>query len=390
MNRLVATLFFLYLAVFPFGQLGRIEFNPELRLHLIDVVVGAVATIGFFRWWQRKLKTPPYTREIVAFLGVAFFSLIVNYPQVNPLQFLIGSFYFARLVAYFLFYLVLWNLFRDKIWREKLSGLLLTVGFFTAFFGYLQYLFFPDLGILSDFGWDPHLFRLAGTFFDPGFAGVLIVLFMVLLFSRIWGRIGGSFLLFPFGLAALALTYSRASYFAYFMVATLFYIVRRNLVWFAGVVVALAVLIPFLPKSEGEGVNLARTSTISYRVNNYKKSLEVIGKNPVFGVGYNLYRYTQVDAVSTGASQGSIQSHGVSGTDSSLLLVLATTGVAGFVVFLQLVLKMTVGTWKKRGTQLGLALIVSLVAVAAHSLFDNSLFYPWVLGWILILLAAQD
>ena len=252
--------------------------------------------------------------------------------------------------------------------------------FFVILFGYFQYIFFPDLGILSEFGWDPHLFRLAGTFLDTGFTGILIVLFTVVLFSRIWNRVERNFPLFPFGLVALAVTYSRASYLAYIIASLVFYIVRRKLLWVIGVVLTLAVLILLLPKPEIESVNLARTSTITYRVNNYKRALEVIGQNPVFGVGYNLYRYTQDDP----------GSHGASGADSSLLLLLATTGIAGFLVFLQLVLKITLDAWLKRNTQMGIALLASLGAVGAHSFFDNSLFYPWVLGWLLILLATQD
>ncbi|TSC90454.1 MAG: Uncharacterized protein G01um10145_126 [Microgenomates group bacterium Gr01-1014_5] len=373
-------LFFIYLVLFPFGQVGRIEFNPEVRLHLADAVVGIIALTGIYGWWRKKLKTPPYAREFVMFLVVALFSLVINFPSVSLLQFLSGSLYFIRLSSYFLFYLALWNLFRDGSWQVKVPGLLLTVGFFVVLFGFVQYVFFPDLGFLSEFGWDPHTFRLAGTFLDTGFAGILIVLFTVILFSRIWGRVEGKFPLFPFGLVALALTYSRASYLAYFTASLVFYIVRRKLLWFTGVVLALAVLIPLLPKSEGESVNLVRTSTITYRVNNYKRALEVIGENPVFGVGYNLYRYTQNDQ----------QSHGASGADSSLLLVLATTGIAGFLVFLQLALKITQDAWLKRKTHTGIALLASVGAVGVHSFFDNSLFYPWVLGWLLILLASQD
>ena len=373
-------LFFIYLILFPFGQLGRIELNTELRLHLIDSVVGIIALIGVYGWWRKKLKTPPYAREFLMFLIVVIFSLALNFPSVSFLQFLSGSLYFVRLIAYFLFYLTLWNLFRDKTWQEKVPGLLLTVGFFVILFGYFQYIFFPDLGILSEFGWDPHLFRLAGTFLDTGFTGILIVLFTVVLFSRIWNRVERNFPLFPFGLVALAVTYSRASYLAYIIASLVFYIVRRKLLWVIGVVLTLAVLILLLPKPEIESVNLARTSTITYRVNNYKRALEVIGQNPVFGVGYNIYRYTQDDP----------GSHGASGADSSLLLLLATTGIAGFLVFLQLVLKITLDAWLKRNTQMGIALLASLGAVGAHSFFDNSLFYPWVLGWLLILLASQD
>lgn len=389
MKKLLGLLFFLYLVIFPFGQLGRVEFTPEVTLHLIDVVVGTIACIAVYGAWRRKFRTPPFTREFIWFFGVIIFSLVVNYKTVEPLQFLAGSLYSVRLLGYFFFYLALWNLFQEGDWRERLPGYLLKVGFFISFFGFAQYIFFPDFGALANFGWDPHLYRLAGTFLDTGFAGILIVLFLVLLFSKFWpslteayGRVrwGTFMLLLPLGLFALALTYSRASYLAYLFLAITFHIVRRNLLWFSGAVLALTLLVALLPKTESEGANLSRTSTITYRVNSYKNALDVISNNPVFGVGYNLYRYTQTDR----------NSHGASGTDSSALLVLATTGFAGFFVFLQLIVKILAKAWQERKTQLGMSLLASLVAVGVHSVFDNSLFYPWVLGWLIIMLAAVE
>jgi len=269
-----------------------------------------------------------------------------------------------------------------KSLAEKLPNLLLVVGFATAVFGYIQYFFFPDLSILADYGWDPHAYRLAGTFLDTGFMGVLLVLFSVLPLVRMWG--GQAFvLLTPLLLilvVALALTYSRASYLAYFAAIAVLYIVRHNFRWLLLTAFALLLIVPFLPRPFGKGVRLERTSTLAYRVNNYKHALEVIRESPVFGVGYNLYKFTRGDA----------KSHGASGVDSSLLLVFATTGVAGAFVYLQLMWRVLALAWERKKSTLGLFLLVSLVVVGVHSLFDNSLFYPWVIGWLLILLAAQS
>ena len=72
----------------------------------------------------------------------------------------------------------------------------------------------------------------------------------------------------------------------------------------------------------------------------------------------------------------SFESHACSGSDSSLLLVLATTGVAGFLSFLFLLIHV----WRNSNSLSKTLLVATLV----HSMFSNSLFYPWILGYIVI------
>lgn len=383
MLNLLKTLLFIYLAIFPFGQLGRIELVSNVNLHLSDLTVGIIAALGIWSLAKENFRLPPLAYHFLAFLALALFSLLVNFCTVSPSQFFAGSLYFVRLAAYCVFYFVLWNLFQipDGTWRVKIGGLLETIGIFIVFFGFIQYFFLPDLGLLAEYGWDPHLYRLAGSFLDTGFAGILIVLFLLSQITRISSQFSWISLLWAtLGIIALALTYSRASYLAYFAGILAIYIVRRNIKWFLGVAGALVVAIALLPQAGSESVNLSRTSTVVYRVDNYKHALEVIWQSPLFGIGYNLYRYTQDDSAS----------HGASGVDSSLLFLLATTGVCGLLVFAGLAWQVWKIALNRRNTVLGLSFLASFVAVGVHSLFDNSLFYPWVLGWLLILLASTE
>lgn len=105
-------------------------------------------------------------------------------------------------------------------------------------------------------------------------------------------------------------------------------------------------------------------------------------KNPLFGTGFNLYRYANTGAVG--------DSHAGAGSDSSLLFVFATTGIAGLLIYLWLWGKILKLGWQRRNTQAGLILLASSTSLLIHSLFSNSLFYPWVLGWMAFLLALQD
>jgi hypothetical protein len=67
-------------------------------------------------------------------------------------------------------------------------------------------------------------------------------------------------------------------------------------------------------------------------------------------------------------------------------LVLATTGILGFLIFANLIQKLVVDLAKNT---YGLTFLSCLVALLIHSLFVNSLFYPWVMGWMGLLLSIS-
>ncbi|MCX6704116.1 MAG: hypothetical protein NTZ07_01595, partial [Candidatus Woesebacteria bacterium] len=110
-------------------------------------------------------------------------------------------------------------------------------------------------------------------------------------------------------------------------------------------------------------------------------TLRIFSKSPVFGVGYNnmcvaYQKYIGVQPFS---------SHHCSGSDSSLLLVLATTGITGFMILAFSVQRIAASL--KRSTY-HILLTASFMALLVHSLFSNSLFYPWIMGYLIILLAV--
>ena len=81
----------------------------------------------------------------------------------------------------------------------------------------------------------------------------------------------------------------------------------------------LGLTIVILPRvSSGEGVKLERMSTVWARIASWKKAWEIFSDNPIIGVGFNTYRYAQ---------KASPESHAGAGSDSSILLVMATTGI---------------------------------------------------------------
>lgn len=387
-------LIFLYLLVFPFGQLGRFEIGPGVTLHLVDAVAGVTA----FIWVtgaliQRKLKTPPLARQYASFGVITLFSLLLAATRFTGTEIFVGSLYLLRWVAYMLFYFAVWGAVRqNKKLRSRLFDSLLVVGGAIASFGWVQYILYPDTRVLLHLGWDEHYFRLIGTFLDPGFTGILLVLFLSLVISRAWKSREGKWLqagLFVLGFLALALTYSRASYLAFLTGLLALYIVRRNLKLLVGGVVLMLATLFILPRPGGEGTLLSRTSTVEARLASYSRALTITEDNPVFGTGFNLYRFAQERRGFLKPKDIGI-SHAGAGSDSSFLFALATAGIPGLFVYLWLWWKILRLGWQKKNTPQGIALFSSCAAVLVHSTFDNSLFYPWVMGFFAILLAVQE
>ena len=379
---LIIRLLFLLFLVFPFGQLFKLSILPSVNLHALDLVC-LLLSLSFVFSIKSSYKWPALTKPLVSFWILAAFSWIVAATNYGFRESLTALLYLLRFIVYSsLYFVVDWMLKKEKDLQEKLVSGLLVVGASISIFGLLQYLFYPDIRALKEFGWDPHLYRLFGTFIDPAFTGILIVFYLLLLLSLALNR-GFKKIYIPqllIGLSALYLTYSRASYLAFLAGLTAILITKgkiKVLLICASLFVALLFL---LPRTEGIGTRLERVSTIAMRLENYKETLSVISKTPLFGVGFNFYRY---------AAGKNLDTHSGAGAVSSLLFVFATTGIVGLLVYLGLWFKILYQAWPGRKSEQGVALFSSALAVIVHSTFSNTLFYPWVLVWLGILMGLQ-
>ena len=364
-------LVFLFLVLFPFGQLLKINLYG-LKILLVDVV----AISCLVRVFCGQYKKTKIHSSFGGFLILSIFSLFVSTQFLSFGTILRGSFYLVRLVSYFALYLVSKKAVSEKSYKKNQLNSLLAVLAYVALFGWVQYLVIPDLTFLKHFGWDDHLFRLTSTFLDPGFTSIFLVFGFFISFlnkskNYLWISI--------FFLATLALTFSRAGYLALLAGLVTFGFLQKNIKtpFLFGLLFTIMVLL--LPRPAGEGVNLARTYSISARTTNYRETLQIFKKFPVFGVGFNnICEYKQK---MFGVSKFS---NSCSGADSSLLLVLSTTGALGLISFLDL----AKNTWNtlEEGVYADI-FRVCFVALFAHSFFVNSIFYPFVLGFMAILLS---
>jgi len=397
MEKLITALLFCYLVLFPFGQLNRLPISlfqsPEIRFYLTDLVMFLlILTWGIWRFLliKKKYTLPPLTKPIFLFLMIAIISLIVNSSRLSIRELFVSGLYLLRWIVYAGLYFVLIDL-KDRFNYLKWSSMvnyLIVLGAMTAIFGLVQYLIWPDIGFLEVFGYDPHYFRLVGTFFDPGFVGIILVLTLILLVVSNWEKIGVfkmknlpvHCLLFTV-YCSLALTYSRSSYLAYLMGMGVIAFIKKAPRFFLIILFIGALTLLILPRqSGGEGIRLERTSTIQARAGSWRNALIISRDHPLIGVGFNAFRYAQRDYGFL--KERWQESNAGAGADSSLLFVLATTGIIGFLTYL--------GIWWKILRIGNLTILASALAILIHSLFLNSLFYPWVMAWMWILLAKEN
>jgi O-antigen ligase len=182
-----------------------------------------------------------------------------------------------------------------------------------------------------------------------------------------------------FLLISLAFTYSRASYVAFIGVAAWISYKEKLIKKMMFVVLGLIVLVLLLPTARNHSIELTRTFSIFDRLDNYKETVQIVEKFPVFGVGFDNLCLAKNKFISI----ESFSSHSCSGSDSSLLFMLATTGIVGFLIFIGAALNIFSLLSKSLETKIFTGSMISLLI---HSLFSNSMFYPWIMGYVFILL----
>lgn len=361
---------------FAIGNIYRFSFfSPQVRVSFLDcvVLVLTVFTFNLKRTTKHNLFKP-----IVSFAAVGAASLVPAYFAYGTAATLIGGLYLARWTVYSLFFVDLIQMF--KVWeRNRLAIFLSLVVIITSL---AQYIFYPDIRSLQVLEWDPHYFRVVGSWLDPGFTGMLLVLVLVYLTIRPFADKKWQWLIWGAGYLALALTYSRSSYLAFLTAIAWIAIKIKGWKFFAKTLLLLIATIFLLPRApDGEGVKLERAYSIWSRVDNWKYAITIFKDHPIIGVGFNTYRYAQ-------KGYGFIsdinwqESHAAAGSDSSLLFVAAATGLVGIFFYINY-LKKLFAFGQNRILQ------ASLSALFVHSLFLNSLFYPAVLAWIAVLVSIS-
>lgn len=144
----------------------------------------------------------------------------------------------------------------------------------------------------------------------------------------------------------------------------------------------LITVILLLPTAGNQILRFTRSFSAMARVDNYQKTFQIFSKSPVLGVGYNNLCLSYQKYI----GRQPFKSHACSGSDSSLLFVLATTGVVGLTVFVYGIISIFGFLIPGTNTRI---LFSSFAALLTHSIFSNSMFYPWIMGWMAILFGVS-
>lgn len=361
----------------------------------MDVVVFIIITSSFFRLInQRRLNEiflNPIFKPFVVFSFVAFISLIFSPLSLNQEEFFISFLYLLRWLMYNLLLFVLKPANSND--HQYLEFFLVSSGLALVVTGYIQFLWYPDLRNLYYLGWDDHLWRMFGTFLDPNFFGAFLVLIVLLFFDKVFDAISRtkklsialwSICLFA-SMIAVVLTYSRTALIMLSLGTIIYFFLKGMQKYSFLFIFIVASAIIFFSNMTIEGQNLLRTASSKARIESAQHAIQIASTYPLLGVGFNAYRYAQIDFGFRKTSP-QIPNHADSGTDNSYLFVLATTGIVGFIGYVFYLYSIMREVWIHKNRKGREVVIASFFAVAVGTLFINLLFYPAIILWLMILL----
>lgn len=377
-----AGLIVLFFGLLGLGQLQRFQLTPGIAIYGHDGVV--LLGLGLSLLTQRQLRhfkpsLLPWSRWrlellLVGWIGMGWVSAALQQHSVA-----VGVLYTARLVAYTGFTAVL---LQAPIWPrlpQQWLGVSLKnlaywlVGIAMLYLGFLQYLLIPDTRFLGMIGWDNHYYRLIGTLLDPGFTGMVLVITLLIttaLHSKAHWSQWARWLLLGGVTLGIALTYSRASYLALaagiITLAGIRLWQTRQLAQELLLLLLLAGLIVLIPRPGGEGVNLARTSTIIARVTNSQENvtdLTLIQRV----IGRGLFVPEKIE------SQNTQRPDLAKLPDNLVVLLVSNLGIGGTGLICLWLLQHR-SYWQT----LPPFAQASVVALLVHTQFNNTLFQPFI------------
>jgi len=403
------------LAATLIGQLVQIPLLG-LDVPVWDVVAGILLLVGFWQSWRSgrlavALKRP-VVKALLIFAGVILISYLAAIPALvaSTSGLIISLLYALRLICYlFLGVLLVSEISWSKAARYQRiiiwgSVLFIAVGLF-------ELAIFPDFRIYDQLGWDPHQHRLIASFLDPNFTaiwlsgatGLFLSLFLVAK-SKLQKVATGA--LIVFGLGATLLTLSRSGLLALAGVIASIAATRwQRWMWAGGLILIAALFL--VPQIRGR-LNGAfeLDTTTRYRLASYEEAGTIIKRYPLLGIGYNTLKFRRYDVALPGTSKlisrfedglirsDQLKSRADAGFDSSLLTILATTGIIGLGAFLWWVWLAVYGAWQYCRTSTTALYSRWFLAFTAglflSSWFVNAWLYPPILLLWLITMALAD
>jgi 5-hydroxyisourate hydrolase-like protein (transthyretin family) len=385
------------------GNVGRIPGialgGRSSPLVVADLVVALVWGVLIFAVasGRARILVDDVMSATLAFLAVATISTGLAFARFN-LGVIEGAgvaAFLIRWIAYFGWYpFVAWCLTGDEsrdAWRFIERALLVF-----AVAGIIQSAFLPGFAqMIHDGGdlptWDVQGRRLVSSMLDPNFAGILIVIALLVRLARVAEGLSESPVSLAVLSAALLLTVSRSAILA--LAVGLVVVAgargfRTRL--FKVIAVGVVLILPFLSlliSFAGSFGKLGYDASAAQRLIPWIRAGRLLREHPWFGVGFNAIKQAQ-------------ESHGwrsVGGADVSfdggLIFVAAMTGFVGLFFYLRMLVRVWRGArrvWRDNALAPAdrahaTATAAVTAAVVVHSFFVNSLLLPFVMQimWVM-------
>lgn len=366
--------------LFPFGQLTKIPlFNGAGSIYLHDILI-ILLLILYGKDVIKLLPKISKHKYLIAFIALSALSLILATSFLGFLELLISSFYLWRFLAYILFFYIL----AQKKVALNLQFYIYASIVLTLLLGFIQYFYFPSLESIFAANWDRHLNRLAGSWLDTGFTGIILSLQFLYLLNL--GKLENNskylrYLLLVLTFVAVLLTYSRSSFIALLLGSIVLASSKKMTKIIIPIFIFFIIGLLLLPQTFGEGTKLGRISTINSRLGSWQQGLELFIKKPILGYGFNTIRYVKKD-IGWENSKWEL-SHSASGFENAPITLLVTSGILGAVFYCIWIVKFIV----KNNNPLFLS---SFATIFLHGIFANTWFYPWIILWMGIIYLTKN
>lgn len=306
-----------------------------------------------------------------------------------------GFFYLLRIIHLILLIKALHFLIeKENISKYKLLKFVKACYIIVVLIGLIQLLVYPvafdwyDVFYKLGFYWanpDPHHDRMLSTYFDPNYLASCLIIPIAICLSQLLSIRGKNKknnsekikLLFEltFFIIAILLTKSRSGIvglaISFLVVFFLFGMKRKTSIITFSLIGIMMIVFVFMFFFSNISVfvrirNFATDPSAMHRFDSWKASFEYFKDSNFIGIGYNMLgAYKNI----IGEEVGRAASYGM---DSSILFVLVTTGLIGFILFIALLYKVISRKDKHYINNSVKIIIISSVFV---SFFNNLLFY---------------
>ena len=340
---------FLFIATFfslTLGEFGQYPFgNTTFSISMLDVLLtlGLSALLIWNIAIKKNLKLPRNFIFLMVFWAVSILGLFLSLD-------LSGWLYLLRFIIYSSTFYLTYHLVKSGIFAlHEYLTLLKVTSVVLGILGITQLIIHPKMGTLANYGYDPHIFRLFSTFLDPNLLGTFLnfgfILVIYELISKQFTNLNlyvkeNKWSLFSATILGISiiLTFSRSAYLM-LVISSFIILAMKNLKVLGGFAVLVLILYLIFPafNSRISGA-FDIDASANERFSSWDKGITIFQNNPIWGIGFNNIRsYSQQqDLIKIFSSDGGNSGAGI---DSSLIFILATTGIIGFLTYILFLIK---------------------------------------------------